>query len=214
MASIEQCLIAASASAVRLGGSATGKQEPLLRIATVRSDTRKSKRFVSRLTRLRISSTTKQPSMGKSRYKIVSEGATPYFLTCTVVNWLPVFGNPAIAQIIIDSLRFLQEHDRLSLHGYGILENHLHLIASADDLSKEIGDFKSFTARSCVDWFRKNDKRWVLKQLRVHKVPHKTGQDVQFWQEGCHPQWIKSGEMLLNKLEYIHNNHDETWLRA
>ena len=54
--------------------------------------------------------------MGKSRYKIVSEGEIPYFLTCTIVEWMPLFGNPAIAAIIIDSLRFLHERRRMSLH--------------------------------------------------------------------------------------------------
>ncbi|MFK5893089.1 MAG: hypothetical protein QM504_07695 [Pseudomonadota bacterium] len=29
--------------------------------------------------------------MGKSRYKIITEGKVPYFLTCSIVNWLPVF---------------------------------------------------------------------------------------------------------------------------
>jgi len=144
--------------------------------------------------------------MGKTRYKVVTEGATPYFLTCSVVNWLPVFGNPRIAQIIIDSLQFLHERQRLTLHAYVIMENHLHLIASAPNLSKEIGDFKSFTARTVIDWFQKNDKRWVLDQLRRYKTPHKTDQDYQFWQDGFHPQWINSDEMLLNKLEYIHYN--------
>jgi len=82
--------------------------------------------------------------MGKSRYKVVGNGAEPHFVTCSVVDWLPLFSNPVIAKIVIDSLLFLQEQRRLSLHAYVIMENHLHLIASADDLAKEIGDFKSY----------------------------------------------------------------------
>jgi REP element-mobilizing transposase RayT len=144
--------------------------------------------------------------MGKSRYRIVTEGATPHILTSTVVNWLPVFGNPAIAQIIIDSLRFLQENKRLSIHAYVIMENHLHLIASGEDLTKEIGHFKSFTARNAIDWFLKYEKRWTLEQLKANKAPHKTGQVYQFWQEGSHPQLIQDDAMLFNKLEYIHEN--------
>jgi hypothetical protein len=66
--------------------------------------------------------------------------------TCAVVNWLPIFGNPAIAQIILDSLRFLHDRRRMTLHAYVLIENHLHLIVSAEDLPKEMGDFKSFTA--------------------------------------------------------------------
>ena len=80
--------------------------------------------------------------MGRSRYKVY-ENQLPYFLTCTVVNWLPAFINPSIAQIILESLRFLQNEKRLTLYASVIMENHLHLIASADDLEKEIANFKS-----------------------------------------------------------------------
>ena len=65
--------------------------------------------------------------MGKSRYKIVTEGKIPYFLTCSIVNWLPVFGNPIIAKIIINSLHFLHTENRMLLHAYVITENHILL---------------------------------------------------------------------------------------
>ena len=64
---------------------------------------------------------------------------------------MPLFGNMEIAQIIIDSLNLLQCQQRLTLYGYVIMENHLHLIAAAANLSEEIGNFKSFTARSIID---------------------------------------------------------------
>jgi putative transposase len=144
--------------------------------------------------------------MAKSRYRVVTDGSEPYFLTCTVVNWLPLFGNPKIAEIVIESLRFLHEQGRMSLHGYVVMENHLHLIASAGDLRKELGDFKSFTARRCIDWFREHRKEWVLRQLAFHKLPHKVDQEYQFWQEGAHPQLVQGEAMLREKLEYIHHN--------
>jgi REP element-mobilizing transposase RayT len=144
--------------------------------------------------------------MGKSRYKIVTDGNEPYFLTCTVVNWLPLFGNPAIAEIVLGSLRFMHENGRLQVHGYVLMENHLHMVASSSDLEKEVGDFKSFTARKCIDWYRQHEKTWALKQLAFHKAPHKAGQQYQLWQEGYHPQLIYSEAVLINKLEYIHHN--------
>ena len=144
--------------------------------------------------------------MGKSRYKVGTEGMAPYFVTCSVVNWLPIFSNPAIAGVVLDSLRFLHEHRRLALHGYVLMENHLHLIGSSPDMIKEIGDFKSYTARTCIDWFQSHDRQWVLEQLQYHNAPHKVGQEYQLWQEGYHPELIQGEAMLLGKLEYIHNN--------
>ena len=143
--------------------------------------------------------------MTRSRYRIY-EDYYPYFLTCTVVGWLPVFTRPDTVQILYDSWQFLHNQGRLSLYGYVILENHLHLIASSPDLSKEIGDFKSFTARCLIDHLEANGARTLLKLLHFLKARHKTDRPYQFWQEGCHPQQIQNAEMMRQKLEYIHRN--------
>lgn len=143
-------------------------------------------------------------SMGRSRYQFLEN--QPHFLTCTVVNWIAVFSKPDLAQILLNSLDFLQRHQRLALHGYVIMENHLHLIASAENLSREIAAFKSFTARSVIDWLKENQTEYLLKQLKFHKKLHKTTQEYQLWQEGSHPQAIFSQQMFSQKLEYMHNN--------
>ncbi|MEA5598663.1 REP-associated tyrosine transposase, partial [Rivularia sp. UHCC 0363] len=142
--------------------------------------------------------------MGRSRYKFIED--YPQFLTCTVVNWIPLFSQPEFAQIIIKSLDFLSSNERLALHAYIIMENHLHLIASAENISKEIAAFKSFTARSIIDSLKDSKKEYLLKQLKFHKALHKNNQDYQLWQEGSHPQALISEKMLIQKLEYIHNN--------
>jgi REP element-mobilizing transposase RayT len=118
--------------------------------------------------------------MGRSRYHVL--GTQPHFLTCTVINWMPLFGKIDITQIILYSLNFLQRQQRLRLYGYVIMENHLHLIASAANLSKEIGNFKSFTARSIIDSLQKNDAKYILNQLEFYKLKHKTKQEYQLWQ--------------------------------
>ncbi len=71
--------------------------------------------------------------MGRSRYRI-HEPTHPHFLTCTVLQWLPLFAQSANVQILSDSLRYLQDQGRLTLYGYVILENHCHLLAAAPDL--------------------------------------------------------------------------------
>ena len=142
--------------------------------------------------------------MGRSRYQVIAQ--SPHFITSTIVNWIPLFGDRAIAQIILNSLKFLQDKQRIQLYGYVIMENHLHLIASAEKLSREISCFKSFTARSIIDYLKAHQKTYLLAQLKAAKQIYKTDQQYQVWQEGFHPQFISSTEMLLQKLEYIHNN--------
>jgi REP element-mobilizing transposase RayT len=147
-----------------------------------------------------------EPStMSRSRYHF-GENPVPHFLTCTIVGWLPVFTRPETVQIVFDSWKFLQDKQRMTIFGYVILENHLHLIASANDLSKEVGDFKSFTARMIVDYLVEQGARTILNQLTYHKAPHKTDRDFQLWQEGSHPEEIANEDVMRQKLDYVHYN--------
>lgn len=143
-------------------------------------------------------------SMARTRYKIF-ENEAPHFLTCTIVNWLPVFARKTSANIVLDSLRFLQREDRLILFGYVIMENHIHLIAQANHLSVEVGAFKSYAARKIIDYFETVHDP-ILRELSLSKLDHKIDRDYQLWQEGSHPQEIQNDEMLRQKLTYMHEN--------
>jgi REP element-mobilizing transposase RayT len=46
------------------------------------------------------------------------------------------------------------------------MENHLHLIGSSANLSKEIGKFKSFTARSIIDRLKQTDSQHYLNNYQ------------------------------------------------
>ncbi|MFQ5708219.1 MAG: transposase [bacterium] len=146
--------------------------------------------------------------MGRSRYKIFDNGETevPYFLTCTVLNWLPLFSNPSVVRIVLDSLTFLQNTGRLILYAYVSMENHLHLVAASANLAKEIGDFKSYTARMIIDFYKASNAEPILRQLKLFKRRHKRDRPYQFWQEGSHPEQIQSAEMMVQKIMYLHNN--------
>jgi REP element-mobilizing transposase RayT len=153
---------------------------------------------------LRVVLETAEP-MGRSRYKITSN-EQPHFLTCTVVKWLPLFSRPETARIILDSLRYLQSREELSVFGFVIMENHIHLIVSAKDLSNAIRRFKSFTARKIIDHLKERGEKWILTHFREEKASHKKDREYQFWQEGTHPVVIQNEEIMLQKLEYLHNN--------
>lgn len=143
--------------------------------------------------------------MTRTRYRIFEDGH-PYFLTCTINGWLPVFTRPEAVHIVFDFWHFLQREQEFRLFGYVILENHLHLIAAAPALANAIKSFKMFTARQIIELLERHQANVLLRQLRVFKRPHKTKSDYQVWEEGSQPKQIHSGEMMLQKLEYIHQN--------
>ena len=143
-------------------------------------------------------------AVGRSRYRIYDLSA-PHFLTCTVVEWLPVFAQPANAQLLLDSLQFLQNQNRLVLYGYVILENHCHLLASSSDLPQAIASFKSYTAARIIARMKEKQTS-SLRLLSLHKAQHRVDRDYQLWQEGAHPKQVQNREMMEQKLNYIHNN--------
>jgi REP-associated tyrosine transposase len=140
--------------------------------------------------------------MTRSRYRIF-EDEYPYFLTCTVVAWLPVFARPNFVEIIFDSWRFLQKERGVRIFGYVILENHSHWIASGHDLSGQVSRFKSYTARRIIDDLEQSGFATLLEELHFFKLRHKIDQSHQLWQEGNHPQQIHNAEMMTQKLEYM-----------
>jgi putative transposase len=143
--------------------------------------------------------------MPHSRYRFLGNDA-PYFMTMTVNHWLPVFTRPETVAIVLDSWRYLRAQHDFRLHGYVILENHLHLIAGSPQIGKDIQRFKSYTARCTIDHLRAVQAQRLLDLLALFKRVHKTQSEHQFWEEGSHPQRIESEVVMRQKLDYIHYN--------
>jgi putative transposase len=143
--------------------------------------------------------------MTRTRYRIF-ETEYPYLLTCTILGWLPVFTRPESVAIVFDSWKYLQQHKGLQIFGYVVLENHLHLIASAPNLSQVIKSFKMFTARELIKLLESHGAETLLRGLRALKLQHKTASEYQVWQEGSKPKQISTDEMMIQKLEYVYYN--------
>ena len=143
--------------------------------------------------------------MARSRYKF-KDNQYPYFMTCTILHWLSIFSSPHIANIVIDSLKFLQQ-ENVKIYAWVMLENHIHLIAQSENISKDIARFKAFTAKKIIAYLTERNSKTILDQLKYYKKSYK-GEDrkIQLWQEGVHPQMILDEVMMCQKVDYIHQN--------
>ena len=79
-----------------------------------------------------------------------------------------------------------REHKGLAIYAWVILDNHLHAILAAPDLSGVLRDLKSFTAKQIVEQLQIERREWLLNQLRYYRAPHQPN-EYQVWQEGSHP---------------------------
>ncbi|MBU0501027.1 MAG: transposase [Gammaproteobacteria bacterium] len=143
--------------------------------------------------------------MGRSRY-LITEPDKPHFLTCTVIEWPPVFTRPDAVQILLDSWTWLRNQEGLRLYGYVVLENHLHFVAQAPRLDKCLNSFKSFTAARLIELLETRQAEHLLARLRFAKRAHKQDREYQFWQEGSHAEMVFNEAVMREKLDYIHFN--------
>lgn len=121
----------------------------------------------------------------------------PYLITSSILYGLPLFGIRALAQNILEAMIFMQEKRGVEIYAYVIMENHFHFIAKSDSLAKNIGTFKSYTARSCIDYLKMENHLLWLRKLNKQKLPYKDDRDFQFWQEGYHPKQIIGDNMMV-----------------
>ena len=71
----------------------------------------------------------------RSKYKIDPE-FNMYFITSTIIDWVPLILNEKIYQIIIESFKFCQSNKKLYIYGYVIMQNHFHMIISMNEASQ------------------------------------------------------------------------------
>ena len=141
----------------------------------------------------------------RSRYQVVKNNGV-YFITSTIVEWISVFTKKEYFDIVIQSLSYCRQNKGLKLFAYVVMDNHVHFIASANNLSQIMKDFKSYTAREIIKTAQTDDRKWLLNQFEFYKKKYKTDSEYQVWQEGFHPQMIMEEDVFRQKVEYIHNN--------
>jgi putative transposase len=140
----------------------------------------------------------------RSQYKVTEHGG--YFLTATIVEWLPVFTTAESCEIVVRALAHYREHNDLRVRAFVIMDNHIHLVAEAPNLPRVIQSFKSYTAAEIILLAERSNRDLLLNQFAYYRKKYKGASRYQVWQEGYHPQRIQGEKMLAQKVRYIHNN--------
>jgi len=144
-------------------------------------------------------------------YRPASDAYYAYFVTCSVVEWLPIFAEWAYAQIILDSLAYLREHKAIQLNAFVVMSTHMHAVMwprQAANISDVLRDFKRYTSRAVSSEAIKQGHDGYLQTFAAARPSwHRArGTNYQVWQEGFHPESIYSDDFARQKIEYIHNN--------
>jgi len=141
------------------------------------------------------------------RYRITSEAAV-YFLTYSVVEWLPLFVTEATCQIITESLSFCHHRKQLRINAFVIMPTHLHLIVldaafDVERLGRTLADFRKFTGRQLSDHCKNHFPPCFQGTLREQATADR---ERRFWQPSRHPEAIQNEAFWQQKLDYLHAN--------
>jgi REP element-mobilizing transposase RayT len=141
------------------------------------------------------------------RYRIHPEAAV-YYLTYSVVDWLPVFVSEATCKIITESLTYCHRQKQLRVNAYVIMPTHLHLIVFDADLDTErlqrtLADLRKFTGRQLSDHSSQHGPKCFPAALRDQAVADR---ERRFWQPSRHPEAIQGEPFWQQKLNYLHDN--------
>lgn len=147
----------------------------------------------------------------RSRYKTV-ENEFEYFITSTIVNWIPLFREDKYCNILLDAVKYNQVRKDLKIFAYVIMPDHFHMIAQSVQLSCIMRSIKSYSAKRIIEELKNDRKSNLLKKFIINKLHYKTKTMHQIWQQGFHPQIISNDKIFGQKIDYIHMNPVEKGL--
>ncbi len=113
-------------------------------------------------------------------------------------------------KIIIDSLRWLSKQNRVYVHGFVIMPNHIHLLWTINNLF-QVNEVENTLLKFTGHEFK---KYLVSKnsELLNNYISNQNDRAYHFWERRARTIEIKNKEIAIRKLNYIHNNPiQEKW---
>jgi putative transposase len=128
----------------------------------------------------------------------------PDYFTATILEWKHLLKQDKYKDIIISSLKFLVNENRIKVYAFCIMNNHIHAIwqVQAGFQPKEVQlSFMKFTAQMIIKDLRNNHKE-VLEKFKV-KASDRT---CQIWERNALSTSLWNQFVFKQKLQYIHYN--------
>ena len=125
-----------------------------------------------------------------------------YFLTATINKWQNLLESEENKDLIISYLKKLSDEGKISVYGFVIMPNHIHIIWKQNNLNgRETpqGSFLKYTAHEFLKKLKlqgENYKYAVKAANKLHEI----------WQRDSLSIEIYSRAVAVQKLNYIHFN--------
>ena len=138
----------------------------------------------------------------------IHEDIPVYYLTFSIIDWLPVFTGEEPCLIMAESLNFCHREKGLRVNAFVFMPTHLHVIATDAEfdtkrLQQTITDLRKYTGKRLADYCDQHMPAAFGRSLRDTPRVDRTRQ---FWQQGRHPEAILSRSFWQTKVDYLHDN--------
>ena len=125
-----------------------------------------------------------------------------YFWTATIHKWKYLLGEERSKGLIVDYLKELSIKGFITVYGFVIMPNHLHLIWQFNKLNGKENpksSFLKYTSHEFLKRLKTEGKEWQYKVNALNKAH-------EIWQRDSLGVEIYSREVAMQKLDYIHAN--------
>ena len=129
----------------------------------------------------------------------------PYFFTATILNWCPILESNTYKDIIVSSLAYLTAHNRITVYGFVIMPNHIHIIWSMNNEDTKPAvqrDFLKYTSQQIKRHLEKDNPTLLNEHFFVEAVDRK----YQLWERRPLSVEIYTMDVFTQKLNYMHRN--------
>jgi putative transposase len=134
--------------------------------------------------------------------KSFNETNKVYFFTATIHNWFPLLAEDNNQQLITDYLKKLSDEKYLTVYGFVLMPNHLHIIWKQNKLNgKETpqASFLKYTGHEFLKKLKTKSKSFAYEVQAANKKH-------EIWQRDSLSIEIYSRVVAKQKLDYIHSN--------
>lgn len=132
---------------------------------------------------------------------------TFFFITTTVVRFLPVFTNHNVCELLIKNIKYYQKKYRFKILGYVIMPSHFHWIIQNDPtmgtVSSIMRDIKKYTAWDVLDYLSKSEE---YKRIFESEAKNYSDQKRKLWMPRFDDNVISTKKEFYGNLKYIHEN--------
>lgn len=126
----------------------------------------------------------------------------PQFFTATVQKWKHLLKEEKYKNIIVDDCRFLVEGEKVTINGFVILSNHLHIIWQSKGNSSIQKVQNSFIKHTSKEFKKQLEIDGNLKDYEVNAIDRK----YNFWKRDSLGIELFTTAVFNQKLNYIHYN--------